>query len=709
MGLRWRLAFTLLACVVSIVGAASCSCGDDDDDDDAVPSDDDTAFDDDADDDTGDDDADDDMSDDDTGDDDDADDDDDTDDDTEIDNSVLGVWDVTGTDDALGAYAGQVEFYKKDGEVVFARSVHYAAESFVADEGAYEVWSGWEGTAELAGEGATAEVVLRRNDFVTHVDTLARTDDDKEKEVVTGAFTPAKANALTATYASTPAGLVSATESLTRAGENGQPPVFDFDDTFYPSHPAPPAWLHDLLFDLLANYHALPFYDDYRDRPEFDAGIHFFPHFRTDYEWYRENPMKLRVANKIVDDISLTETMLRARAFGHTLGEKAAMMDAETPDKYLMEAGMIARYVIGSDPPDWLDEYDSTLWTGTYLASQAFRYQTTGEADALDNMIRALSALFICVDITDDPAIFARTVRPIEDGTPGDPAWIAGTGDLDGLEWRTGQNNDMAKGIEYGFLMALLTLPDDPAYDDLRDGIAARSVALVENDPELKDGSFNELIMSGIAYLATGDDTYRQRYDSLFNPAYELWVRAGNGMFYLWGISDWSGQHLNTVGMLTLQLLADAMDDAPRRALIRAGWEAGMHNTPATRYVLFPIAAYAFGDPGPGYDKIFEEAIWGLREVPYPKGWFYTDYRIDPGWCASPLPALFWKFDWLQGGRHQALYARPYFELNSSSCLWTNNPLEVGGGGVGNWIDASADYLHAYWLARRYGLLTASD
>src|SRR5580700_2492970 len=45
---------------------------------------------------------------------------------------------------------------------------------------------------------------------------------------------------------------------------------------------------------------------------------------------------------------------------------------------------------------------DSALWTGAYLAAEAFRYKVTGSADALKNLKGALAGLQALVDVTGD-------------------------------------------------------------------------------------------------------------------------------------------------------------------------------------------------------------------------------------------------------------------------------------------------------------------
>ncbi len=685
---------TPFALAVLLLAVLTLSCGDDDDDND------DNDADDDLNDDT-DDDANDDV-------------DDDADDDTtppDPADAWLGVWYVYGNDDELGPFSGQVEIRRNDKTLSFHRSVKYDDLAFSE----YEVYSGWEGTAALTDSGLEALVELRRVDFIKSAGDLSREGQDTEPEIVALSYSmpPYESDSdVSGAYASEPAGLVSGNEVWTWLEQSGDEPIFHMDDAWHPSHTPPPEPLKNLIFALLTDYHALEFYDDYRDKPEFDEAVHYFPRFRTDFAWYRENPGALRVPNKVIDDISMTEAMLRARAYSQTLSEKAELFDQDMPDLFINPSGMISQWKAGTQPPEHQGDYDSSLWTGTYVASQFFRWDVTGEPEALDNALNSLDAMFMLPDIPDDPAMFARTMRlHQEDAAPPHPAsyqggqWYQGVDDLDWLDWQCCGNNDMLEGVSYAYAAALFFLQDQPDYDQIKEKIGERAVSLLNNCDVVYGSDFDRFIFLGLAYLATGDEQYRTQFDAEYSEILELWIRVGNGEFYAYGVSDWSGQHLNTVSMIAQHMIVMMMEDQQRMAAYESGWIWGMRLTNKIRYVLWPIAGYAFGQIGDDLTEVLDEAVWGLRETPYPKEDFDIDFRVDPDWCASPLPSLFWKFDWEDGGRHQGLYAQPYFRQGATSCAWKDNPLKVSQG-PNEWRHNGADYLHAYWLGRWGGLIS---
>jgi hypothetical protein len=75
----------------------------------------------------------------------------------------------------------------------------------------------------------------------------------------------------------------------------------------------------------------------------------------------------------------------------------------------------------------------------------------------------------------------------------------------------------------------------------------------------------------------------------------------------------------------------------------------------------------------------------------------------------SPYPAVPWKNDWMKypaEDRTQGLDAYPLFELSPDIMSY-----KIGRDyrGWSNYEVPGPDFLHLYWFARRYGLLTASD
>ncbi len=108
-----------------------------------------------------------------------------------------------------------------------------------------------------------------------------------------------------------------------------------------------------------------------------------------------------------------------------------------------------------------------------------------------------------------------------------------------------------------------------------------------------------------------------------------------------------------------------------------------------------------------------EDAVWGLREVPWPRPLISYDYTINKDWVMSPVPRLPWKYIAYQppkGFGNQGLISYPGFEGSMVGCnfCWKNNPFSFKGGNT--LVEfPGVEYLHSYWMARYHGLIDASD
>jgi hypothetical protein len=109
---------------------------------------------------------------------------------------------------------------------------------------------------------------------------------------------------------------------------------------------------------------------------------------------------------------------------------------------------------------------DSTMWTSTYGASQAFRYAVTGDADAKANAIAAVQTLYDHLRVTQTTGYIGRYVGPIAD-----PAfWLDyynseilryGTGIWTGTFYLSNSSSDQYDGFFHG-LSVIYDLVDDP-------------------------------------------------------------------------------------------------------------------------------------------------------------------------------------------------------------------------------------------------------
>jgi hypothetical protein len=130
------------------------------------------------------------------------------------------------------------------------------------------------------------------------------------------------------------------------------------------------------LYGLFLRYHRLPEVRRFAGTPAFERAVPLLAVERTDFEFYRDHPDRVRVVNKVVDAISLAETEVRANAFRSSFSAKEAHFQR------IMDSGGVGPHglVLTSVAPPAAERPDenSLLWTGVYTYTQALRYRLTG-------------------------------------------------------------------------------------------------------------------------------------------------------------------------------------------------------------------------------------------------------------------------------------------------------------------------------------------
>jgi hypothetical protein len=562
----------------------------------------------------------------------------------------------------------------------------------------------WEGTAARASDGAlTVSVLLQKADFVKSRGALVRTAADAQPVVLSGRFTVGGAG-LTGSFTGPE---VQATEAWASRLPSGAAPIFARDVVELPTHGELSAAEKRTRFEAFSSYHELPEVKPYVSHPLFQAAIHTAIVDKTDFDFYQKHPMALRVVGKVVDPISLQETLARANAYRWTLAGKAAYYDDDTAKNFVDPAtGMIlAARVNGVGIPS----NDSALWTGAWIASQAYRYQITASPEALSNVVKSVNALMTLVEITGDPKTFARTLRA-PTGQPPVPPWHAGVGLYAGLEWKEGGNNDMFKGVMYGLITAHTVLCDPPTGHDFEcQRIKNNAKHIADDLEEANPNGQNRLAAQWFAAYLTHSFKYILSATTQWNIQSEVLNQGNVTMVYSKGTADWSGTHLGFVGYNYFGILASRYElkGIDSGSTLRHGIENINTEFSKTRMGLWSVAFATMGtQPHP---EAAENARWRLRELPAPKTQLNVDHRINDAYVMSPFPVLPWKNDWTTSDRTQSLRMYPLFESSTyAEYSWSRSPLDykvdttfIGYPGV--------DFSLAYWFGRAKQVLSAEE
>jgi hypothetical protein len=620
---------------------------------------------------------------------------------------LAGTYDLVGVD-GIGPYRGRVQVIDKGPWYECIREATY--QNPVSGKPLTVVWIGH--GVERAG-GAELHVTYPRNraGWVAAVGTLRRTAADRLPDVVTGAYRPDPSGGL-AGVMSSPGGVV-VNEALTYTGPSGATPIHVEDRTELTVHGPPPTWLKTILFALFRDYHQLPFNAPYRTRQQFQDAVHYELRDRIGFDWLRAHPGERLLMNKVVDDISIEEAEVRANAYGLRLFEKAAGYDGDASGRHLYEGLLSSGVRDNPAVPGGLEKNEdmsTCLWSGMYLYSQSLRYQVTNDPQALVNVERLADRMCDLVEIDPRQGEFARSIRPIG-ARPLGGSWRAGTGRFAHLAYHVNGNNDMVKGFWVGFLGAWDVLPQSSpvrarmltCVREIADSWASSNPSAAGGTGHKRDRPGNNLLNNMLAFWMTGDSKYETAYKKALRKPILLAELAAGGTFAAYGIADWSGTNLGVVS-------AVARIELARR--LGSGWERLFKHTLKMSYrfvhpyrlTLWSVAAAGYlARPGAA-----DEVLWQLREFPYPKAKHEVSREFDATFSFSPYPELMWKADWMQGNRKQSLHTYPVFMRGANNFVYRSNPFADGRGAT-VWEYAGPDYLFGYWLARRLGVVSATE
>ncbi len=101
-------------------------------------------------------------------------------------------------------------------------------------------------------------------------------------------------------------------------------------------------------------------------------------------------------------------------------------------------------------PARYVDVEDAAIWTGIYIASQAFRFSVTSEQQAMESLERSLAAIHDLRMITGKEGLIARGFLEGTDTSVFDAEGHVGTGDYEGYVWRGDVSRDQYLGVFFG-------------------------------------------------------------------------------------------------------------------------------------------------------------------------------------------------------------------------------------------------------------------
>jgi hypothetical protein len=370
---------------------------------------------------------------------------------------------------------------------------------------------------------------------------------------------------------------------------------------------------------------------------------------------------------------------------------------------------------------------DAAIWSGHYLAAEAFRYWETGSSDALANAERALRGIQGLVDVTSDAmprnrGLLARFLWPRDWRFDADiRAQEASHGIYAGTAttrhwWLGNTTRDQYSGVFFGLAIAydaFALIPEPTRRDANRDLIRSLVTRMLDFllrngwSVRMPNGSYSTTFLNRpdqqLTLLQIGRHVSPRRYEIVYRlhraflaPNVLSPIAAEcqdpHGSYYKFNLN-----HINLYNLIRLE-----RDPAARVVYLAAfdrlrACTGGRQPTlpppcpnPDHQNAHFNTIEAALLGPNPARDAATNQylGLWldrGRRDK-------YIDHGTAYGVC--------------QGDR--ATEVIPVDKRTNTDFLWQRSPFLIRGpdkGGQGKIETPAIDYLLPYWMGRHYGVI----
>jgi uncharacterized protein (TIGR03437 family) len=326
---------------------------------------------------------------------------------------------------------------------------------------------------------------------------------------------------------------------------------------------------------------------------------------------------------------------------------------------------------------------DSALWTGAYLAAEAFRYNVTQSPDALNNVKTALAGLKALADVTGDNRLarcmvlsdspFAAGIESEESSNTihQNPPWI----------WVDNTSRDQVVGAFFGLGVAY-DLVNDPTVKSGISDLATRLLGFVANhvwSPN-DDISNTFLVRPEELQMLLQVTQHVNAANTISGPLAEPPVNVGV-LVDVQSNDSYFKFNLDLMTFYNLVRLQDNSDNRGAYQVVR-NYTAGHQNA------FFDIVDRGLNGPNAARDL---ETMGLLNE------WLQRPRRDEAVNLNGVVPIC----------GSQTCQPAPVALRPPDEFLWEESPFQSTGGGAGLIEIAGIDYILPYWMARYYGVLSA--
>ena len=341
---------------------------------------------------------------------------------------------------------------------------------------------------------------------------------------------------------------------------------------------------------------------------------------------------------------------------------------------------------------------DSAIWTGHWLAAEAFRWRVTHTPEALANARAAVAGIKLLVDVTGTDLLARCAVPEDSPYAKGIASEEAANGNrvstLNGRRWMWIGNTsrDQYVGVFFGLGAAYDLIPDAA----IREDIAALMTRLLNRligwgwNVILPDGSSSTTFLirpeQRLSFLQVGKRVNPARFTDTYRiDAAALAIQTSLPLT-IDALNDRSSYFKFNLDYITMYNLIRLETSGSLKSFYEDAYAVMRRTTDDHGNGHFNMIDRALHGPDSRRDATTRDLLdaWLKR----PRADFYVDLRGKVKTCGSdacdPVP----------------VDLRP-----PSDFVWQISPFQIMGGGIGLIETAGIDYILPYWMGRYYRVI----
>jgi hypothetical protein len=340
---------------------------------------------------------------------------------------------------------------------------------------------------------------------------------------------------------------------------------------------------------------------------------------------------------------------------------------------------------------------DSAIWTGHYLAAEAYRYKVTRSADALANAKRALDGLTLLADVS-GTGVLARCAVPVgSDFTPGivqeeahNGVWFGSAGGQ-AYMWIGHTSRDQYSGAFFGLGVAY-DMIDDAQVRAQASAVVTRLLQFLLNNlwnVVLPDGSISTTFAirpdEQLALLQIGRHLNPAQFGAVYSKL------AGSAPLVplpiAYDVADPSGSYYKfNLDAISFDHLLPLESNFFRKIFYNTAYDTFRAAVDGHRNAHFNMIDRVVRGPNAQRDA---------ETVSFLEQWLKRPRRDFPVDLHGVVPVC--------GDR--ACDPIPVALRAPADFLWQRSPFQLVSGGDGLIENAGIDYILPYWMARFYGII----